>query len=551
MKKYSHNDFLSLVSIFLIFGSFFCITYLTPMQCDDFWYARIGLKLEDHIRHYLTWSGRIVADYFACAILQIPSHTIISAIIALFSTGTCYLIAKIPSVINPSTKIYWWKFIVIATLYWVANPQIEETTFWVVGACNYIITSFFVLLFLYFLLKNRFSWWMIILSIIAGCSNENTCLAIIYTMSVLLLISRSEKINSASVDIDLNKKFFLICFALFIIGALILLLAPGNFERIQSETYRKWCELSLTEKFFEFIDRSQQNLPRTGEAWKVFASFLIMATISWRKNRKEIVISLERNKRELAWSLLFFSTALVSHFVMISSPYFPDRSLNPTLCFLLLSSSFLLDPEIFQPKILKLIFTAIVVWILWLFVKFFAILYTGHQSIMVQDAIRIDHIKYMIEKKGDHHITVDIPQHYISQILRRYRISFMFEFIPYGMEATWNGVNELNHIPVKYDYAVLRTGKPIQINNRSNLKNLKFYFQQKSLSSPQNTIVIESLEPINEDLILQYISQKTKKIQRIELDKKVIELQGKYYQGLTTEDDFTPKEIILKTSGPN
>ncbi len=538
IKEYSCNDWLNLSSIFVIFLSFFYIAYLTPMQCDDFWYYRIGLKLKDHIHHYLHWSGRIVADYFSCVLLQIPSHAVASAIIASFATGICYLIAKIPATFNSNSKIIWWKLLVIAALYWIANPQIEDSTFWVVGACNYIVTTFFVLSFLYFLInkKNSISWWMIILALVAGCSNENSCLAIIYTMVILWIISHYEKINSLTINIKLNKKFLFIYSLLFVIGALILILAPGNFERIQGEIYQKWCKSSLIEKFATFIDQSEWSLCHINIAGKFYLLMLFLTGISWGKNRKEIF-----------QSLLFFSTAVVSYVVMVASPYFPARSLNPTLCFLLLSISFLLNPSLIRYKILKIILAAAIFWIFLLFFKFFVMLSACHQTIMIQDAIRIDHIKYMSEKKGKH-TTVNIPQHYISNLARSYRISFPFEFIPYQMEATWNGVDELNHIPVKYDYAVLRTGKTIPVENKTNLKNAKIYFQPKSWFIPQSTILLESPDPINEKLsVVLHPRNRKKQKEEIKLDEQTIDLQGKHYTGFTIENDLDPGKVVLKT----
>ena len=523
----------------MIFLSFSYVAYLTPMQCDDFWYFDIGLKLQDHIHHYLHWSGRVIADYFSCALLQIPSHLVTSAIIAFFITGICYLITKIPTLIDSNFKVTWWKLIVIAALYWIANPQIEDSTFWVVGACNYVVTTFFVLLFLYFLLRKdqSLSLCTIILALVAGCSNEHTCLAIIYTMFVLWLISHYKRINSLTVNIKLNKKFFFICFALFTIGALILLCAPGNFERTKSVMHQEWCKLSLIEKIDKFINESEYRFPRMIIAVRFYFLMLILTGISWEKNR-----------RELSWSLLFFSTSLVSYIVMVASPYFPHRSLNPTLCFLLVAISCLLNFNLLRYRVLKIILATAITWILWLFIKFFLLLSAGHQIIMVQDAIRIAHIKHMREKKGKS-ITVDIPQHHISAALRRYGISFPFEFIPYGLEATWNGVNKLNHIRVRYDYSILKTGKNISVDNQTELKDVKIYFQSKSWLVPQSTILLESSVPIGKDLILCYENGENQG--EIGLIDQSIELQNKYYVGVTTECDLNLKKVVLKRSESN
>ncbi len=535
MKSYLMRNFLTLLAVFLIFLSFFQIMYLTPMQCDDFWYYDIGLSLDRHIKHYLHWSGRIVADYFSCALLQIPSHAVRSAILASFATGICYVIVKIPTAVNSDYKVSWWKLFVVAALYWIANPQIEDSTFWVVGACNYVVTTFFVLLFLYFVLKNResFVWWMAILSVVAGCSNENTCLAVIYVLFVLICISYFKKLNSLILDIRLSKKIFLIYMALFVIGALILMLAPGNFERLHAGVCQDWCNLSLSEKIKKFTDRSRWGLQDMQNAYWFYLFMLIIAGISFKKNRKAI-----------SWSLLFFSVSIVSHVVMIASPYFPGRSLFPSLCFLLLAASFLLDRSVIRYRVLKIILAGVIVCVLWLFIKFFMIIHVGHKAIMIQDAIRIDHIKYVRERKG-RHITVDIPQHYVNSDLRRYNVSFAFEFIPYGMEATWNGVDELNHIRVDFDYSILRTAKTIPVINKTGLSDVKVYFQPKSALVRQATFMLESSDPIDKNLIMRCLDDQKRIIFETQLNNQTIELQGKYYGGISIENYSKPHEVLL------
>lgn len=531
MKSRFQSNLLNLIAIFSIFLCFFYISYLTPMQCDDFWYHHIGLNLDRHINHYLDWSGRIVADYFSSTLLRIPSHFVSTAIIASFSTGICYLIVKIPTAIDPDYKSDAWKFCVIAALYWVANPQIEDSTFWVVGACNYVVTTFFVLLFVYYILNTSksFSWWILGLALIAGCSNENTCIAMIYTMLVLWMISHFKRINSLTLNFKLNKKFFTACFIFFIIGSLVLMLAPGNFQRTQSETCSKWCKLSLNGKISTFIDHSRWYLPKMQKGGEFYLLILFLTGISLNKNRKAIY-----------WSLLFFSTAIVSWIVMIASPYFPERSLNPTLCFLLVAISFLMSFNLIKYRPLKLILATAIVWIFWLFFTFFAVMCEGHKAIMIQDAIRIDHIKYKREKFGKH-ITVDIPQHYINPTLRNYEISFSFEFIPFIMEARWNGVDELNHIPVNYEYAALRLGKKLPVINKTELREVKIYFLQQSFS--QNTVMIESLDPIEYPLILQCLY--SKEIINIKLNEKPIELLGRYYIGTQIERSIDLSEPII------
>lgn len=117
------------------------------------------------------------------------------------------------------------------------------------------------------------------------------------------------------------------------------------------------------------------------------------------------------------------------------------------------------------------------------------------------------------------------------------------------MEATWNGVDELNHIPVKYDYAVLKMGKNLPVDNQTDMKDIKVYFQSKSWLVPQSTIILESSDPICNGLIFFYKNGNNQK--QIELNEQTIELQGKYYTGITIENTLDLKEAIIKISTKN
>lgn len=193
------------LSIIFIFLCFFWAEYLTPMHSDDFGYGQMGLAFSSHLNHYISWSGRLLADYCSSSILLIKNHVVISAIIAGIATTMCFFISTIPSVaLHGTTERSSWKFLCIAVLYWVSNPNLGQTTFWVVGACNYLITTFFIVLFLYvFTIHirnetiNTFQAFSIfVLSIVAGCTNENMGITLVYIVCACYLILKIQNPKS-------------------------------------------------------------------------------------------------------------------------------------------------------------------------------------------------------------------------------------------------------------------------------------------------------------------------------------------------------------------
>ncbi|MEX8987039.1 DUF6056 family protein, partial [Salmonella enterica] len=91
----------------------------------------------------------------------------------------CYFIVKTPSGTLRWNKSDYLLFPLIFFTYWISNPNLGQTTFWIVGAANYLWTNLFVVVWLFFFytitIKNSkaISPWVALLSFMAGCSNES------------------------------------------------------------------------------------------------------------------------------------------------------------------------------------------------------------------------------------------------------------------------------------------------------------------------------------------------------------------------------------------
>lgn len=85
-------------SILLIaFFAVFVLEWFTPIHSDDYRYALLGVSFDAHLNHYLTWSGRVVADYVSALLLATESRWFVSTMTGLVVVAFCYFIVKTPT----------------------------------------------------------------------------------------------------------------------------------------------------------------------------------------------------------------------------------------------------------------------------------------------------------------------------------------------------------------------------------------------------------------------------------------------------------------------
>jgi len=510
------------LSVFFIFFCFFWAEYFTPMHSDDFSYGQMGLDFSKHFRHYMSWSGRLVADYSSCLILSIPNHTIVSGIIAGIATTMCFFISTIPSVaLHGVTEKSSWKFLCIAILYWVSNPNLGQTTFWVVGACNYLVTTFFISLFLYvFALYirdetiNKFQAFSIfILSVIAGCTNENMGITLVYMVCIsYIFLKRSQK--------PINNSLFSFILGGLVVGSLILLLAPGNYVRLLTENVVDWRNMSIFEKIFIHLTRVNSLVHYIKEA---LIFFLIILFINFRLS-KQI-----NYKKRVLLSIACFSGFIFSFLVMVAAPHLNPRACNDIFFFLLLAISFLLHKSIFKEKMAKKIFGILSIIFGGLFLKSFLLVISSYKTGLIQADIRNSHINYEKLKRGNE-ITVTIPGYYLKNF-RKSRD--MFDPFHSKSQASYCGVNRIDMKNVCYDYSILRTGRKLQAINETNISDAQMYIKPSSLFYKNGTLLLECSKVPDKKVHVQYYD--LRELKDVEL-KDCIELQGKYYLGATVKN---------------
>lgn len=306
----------------------------TPVSSDDFIYVTNNTEWSNIGWRYLNWSGRIVADSFSLILLQLPSF-IYKFLKAIIWVSLIWLISCLPSILN---KKYTWEirnFVILFLLYWIANPNLGQTSLWTVGFSNYLLTNFFIVAYfaLVFYLKDRKlkNWQFIaipILGLLAGNSNENTSIIVVLLTFVFLLIEK-------------RKHVFLLGLPFTIIGTLSLLLSPGQNERLQHPAFQVAREQSIFRRLWNYFSTSLFFDTFKSFSWVFLIFVLIGFVYFFRKQFPQ--------KRNAIYSMIFLFAAIIANAAFGGSYVFPValRSLNGALVLFLISTAFILDDLVY------------------------------------------------------------------------------------------------------------------------------------------------------------------------------------------------------------
>ena len=187
------------------------------------------------------------------------------------------------------------KVLVFALLFWLLYPAPDESMFWVAGATTYLWGNALSLVFLAMFLKYK--------------DDDFSGLGKIGVL-ILSVIAATEFITSASIcgafvvyyafHIKSFKRNAIPFVAGFVIGSMVLLFAPGNFERAA------WEETSFLGKLQDLMHHPFQEIVKYRALWL----FLAVFGWGWIKNKAVIKVWSEQNLillLSLGWSIVAFS----------------------------------------------------------------------------------------------------------------------------------------------------------------------------------------------------------------------------------------------------
>lgn len=432
----------------IIYSLISVIALYTPMHSDDFPYSLIGLNPIHHVNHYLTWSGRVTADYASTIILSFNNHTIAALLNSLGSALLIYNIAMLPTAIKKQVdhRRVTINAVIIFLVYWVSNPNLGQVMFWIVGSANYMWTSLFIVLFIRKAIEyrenknNKYSSLFIIsiLGIVAGWSNENTCLTLVLCM---LSISAYYKYVHGQVG-----KTLIFASVSSLIGASAMLLAPGNFARASGKSLEAWRETSLLQKIFKHLYVTMPDV--FSHIWVAIALFMF-ACISILVSKR-----FKCNKSN-ALAFMFFMAFLFANLIMVASPGYPPRAMNGQFIFLLCSFSVVLYNI---GRMYVLTSTASISVVLFLFVPSYASMYLAYKQTTQQSLLRSQLIR---EAKSAGLREVSIPAFYFLGLMKD---GDKFDTYNSPYMAAFYGMKKIDAYDAPFDYSVLLRSYNYSIN---------------------------------------------------------------------------------------
>lgn len=324
----------ALVVIFLVMTSFL---KLTPLLLDDFCYGADTPSFKDiipaEINQYFGWTGRSVAHIIARFLLLCdPLIHILFTALVFIGIILSMLVLVHGRAWKEKTDLF--QIVLLFFLLWFSVPKFGQVFFWRVGSANYAWTGFLILFCMaeYRLLLDRtektlsFSWLRLLylscLGLLAGWTNENTgIIPLFFAIGVLLYLHYNRKVI-------ISPRIF-VPVALIGIGYLCMILAPGNYLRLQQPSFEWFRTTPAPLRLLPFLHTIMQGYLKFS-----LTTILLLGTFIWlfhcfRKNRKIIWTP------PLVIYAVFVLFAFMSTAAFFFSPHVPLRAWSG-ICFFLI-----------------------------------------------------------------------------------------------------------------------------------------------------------------------------------------------------------------------
>lgn len=400
----SQQKYIILISILLFLG-IYGLNHYFPITLDDWRYSTLadGSRvsslwniLEYQYDHYFTWGGRSVVH----SIAQIMLAAGVFWGDVINSVGYVALVLVIYYIANKGNRSNIPLFIGINLLIWFLIPALIENLFWITGSANYLWGTLLILFFISFYCsafitgQSKDGWIkrvaLFLFGIIAGWTNENMAVAMIFFVICLMLLMIKER--------QKLPRWAVFGLVGAVVGCAIMLLAPGNTIRNQSEMVNM---AAGSEPIYMFYFYRLTSILKMSSWYALIPIIIYIAfLLLYMKFRRK-----ESSNRILYLSLLFAVTAGVATLVMIAAPIFPVRVWFAILIFLFIAIGLLyanLDFSLLYVKTL-----------LYTIIGFSTLVFFYSYWLSLNDFIRIhaiweerDHIVNVEKQKGNKDVVI-------------------------------------------------------------------------------------------------------------------------------------------------
>lgn len=321
---------------------FFCaLNFITPYVADDFKYhfsfatnERITsvLQLPASIySHAFQMNGRLAAHFLVQFFLLLPKP--VFNIVNSLAFGILLKKLLENSGVKKDSCFSAFLLLVVFCMYWLYLPAWGQVNLWVDGAVNYLwsmVTAVLVIApyFSFFtgspFLTTKYSGFLFcILCFVFGNFLENVSAAVIFGIILILFLNRI--IYSKKTPSVLLKST--IC---MILGYFLIYLCPAERANKAAKSNIHTLIKNFTRCTHKFI-----------ACGKILFILWIILLI--------VALYLHLNKKTLLLSCVCILMALASNYILLFAAYYPDRSCNGTVLFLL-QGVVLLTVELFHTK---------------------------------------------------------------------------------------------------------------------------------------------------------------------------------------------------------
>ena len=307
--------------LILYYADDYCYAFIFPgyERIIGFWDIAVSMK-----NHWLLHGGRIPAHVLASFFMLFKSKLLFNVL----NTG-CYILLciLIVDLISVNKEYRGLCYLLTAVFCWLFNPGFGQTFLWLTGACNYLWLPLLEVLTVWIIQKKKIPnsipvrFLVAVLFFTAGWGNENLSFTVLLLNAYLIAKEWNQENKSRSILLT-----WLLC---MLIGYVLLIAAPGNFNRMGNNN--SFVSTLFQEFSMRFNNCTMIFMNNYIYVVLLFAVALLLCLISKNKMDKT-----EFNKH-LSRSILYFVCAIFCNYVMIASPYYPERASIGTMIFLVMA----------------------------------------------------------------------------------------------------------------------------------------------------------------------------------------------------------------------